>query len=159
MIKYVMITGPMGAGKSTFMRSLPKPWNNFTIPKNVPDMLLDYACSLKNLMFYEIDAPTATGKVWINWLKVADIQVVVANGKEKPDTNFIELWDYLEKNTPNTKKIIILNRTKKISEPWSTYNDNEIFCIGIGKTINEETALASKNDIRAVLDYLNSNYE
>ena len=65
----------------------------------------------------------------------------------------------LEKNTPNIKKIIILNRTKKISEQWSTYNDNEIFCIGIGKTINEETALASKNDIRAVLDYLNSSYE
>ena len=159
MRKYVMVTGPMGAGKSTFMRSLPKPWNDFTIPKNVPDMLLDYACSLKNLMFYEIDAPTATGKFWINWLKVADIQVVVANGKEKPDTNFIELWDYLEKNTPNTKKIIILNRTKKVSEQWSTYSDNEIFCIGIGKIINEETALASKNDIRAVLDYLNSNYE
>ena len=103
---YVMVTGPMGAGKSTFMRSLPKPWNDFIIPKNVPDMLLDYACSLKNLMFYEIDAPTATGKVWINWLKVADIQVVIADGKEKPDTNFIELWDYLEKNTPNIKKII-----------------------------------------------------
>ena len=70
-----------------------------------------------------------------------------------------ELWDYLESNTPNTKKIIVLNRTKKISEQWSTYNDSEIFCIGIGKIINEETALASKNDIRAVLDYINSNYE
>ena len=46
MRKYVMVTGPMGAGKSTFMRSLPKPWNDFTIPKNVPDMLLDYALSL-----------------------------------------------------------------------------------------------------------------
>ena len=30
---YVMVTGPMGAGKSTFMRSLPKPWNDFIIPK------------------------------------------------------------------------------------------------------------------------------
>ena len=156
---YVMVTGPMGAGKSTFMRSLPKPWNDFIIPKNVPDMLLDYACRLKNLMFYEIDAPRQRQMCIRDRLKVADIQVVVANGKNKPDNNFIELWDYLEKKTPNTKKIIILNRTKKISEQWSTYNDNEIFCIGIGKTINEETALASKNDIRAVLDYINSNYE
>tara|TARA_B100000242_G_scaffold4924_1_gene3015 strand:+ start:279 stop:755 length:477 start_codon:yes stop_codon:yes gene_type:complete len=156
---YVMVTGPMGAGKSTFMRSLPKPWNDFITPKNVPDMLLDHACNLKNLMLYEIDAPTATGKVWIDWLKVADIQVVVANGKNKPDNNFIELWDYLEKKTPNTKKIIILNRTKKISEQWSTYDNNEIFCIGNGEKINEETALAPKSDIRAVLDYINRNYE
>ena len=156
---YVMVTGPMGAGKSTFMRSLPKPWNDFITPKNVPNMLLDHACNLKNLMLYEIDAPTAMGKVWIDWLKVADIQVVVANGKNKPDNNFIELWDYLEKKTPNTKKIIILNRTKKISEQWSTYDNNEIFCIGNGKKINEETALASKSDIRAVLDYINRNYE
>lgn len=156
---YVMVTGPMGAGKSTFMRSLPKPWNDFITPKNVPDMLLDHACNLKNLMLYEIDAPTATGKVWIDWLKVADIQVVVANGKNKPDNNFIELWDYLEKKTPNTKKIIILNRTKKISEQWSNYDNNEIFCIGNGKKINEETALASKSDIRAVLDYIHRSYE
>ena len=41
MRKYVMVTGQMGAGKSTFMRSLPKPWSDFIIPKNVPDMLLD----------------------------------------------------------------------------------------------------------------------
>ena len=156
---YVMVTGPMGAGKSTFMRSLPKPWNDFITPKNVPDMLLDHACNLKNLMLYEIDAPTATGKVWIDWLKVADIQVVVANGKNKPDNNFIELWDYLEKKTPNTKKIIILNRTKKISEQWSTYDNNEIFCIGNGEKINEETALAPKSDIRAVLDYIHRSYE
>ena len=64
-MKYIMVTGPMGAGKSTFMRSLPKPWGNFVVPNGVPDMLLDHACQLDNLMLYEIDAPTATGKVWI----------------------------------------------------------------------------------------------
>ena len=42
-MRYVMVTGPMGAGKSTFMRSLPKPWGNFVVPENVPDMLLDHA--------------------------------------------------------------------------------------------------------------------
>ena len=67
--------------------------------------------------------------------------------------------ELFKKEYTKYKKIIILNRTKKISEQWNTYNDNEIFCIGIGKIINEETALASKNDIRAVLDYLNSSYE
>ena len=40
-MRYVMVTGPMGAGKSTFMRSLPKPWGDFVTPEDVPDMLLD----------------------------------------------------------------------------------------------------------------------
>ena len=156
---YVMVTGPMGAGKSTFMRSLPKPWENFVVPKNVPDMLLDHSCKLNNLMFYEIDAPTATGKVWIDWLKAANLQIVVVNGLNHPDEYFIELWDYLEKNTPNTKKVIILNRIEEINEKWEKYSKNTIFCVGIGKIIDEETALASKNDIMAVVDYLSSNYE
>ncbi|OIR12942.1 MAG: hypothetical protein BEU03_02235 [Marine Group III euryarchaeote CG-Epi6] len=156
---YIMVTGPMGAGKSTFMRSLPKPWGNFVVPKNVPDMLLDHSCKLNNLMFYEIDAPTATGKVWIDWLKAANIQLVVVNGLKYPDENFIELWNYLEGNTPNTKKVIILNRIKKINEKWEKYSKNTLFCVGIGKVIDEETALASKNDIMAVVDYLSSNYE
>ena len=149
----------MGAGKSTFMRSLPKPWGNFVMPESVPDMLLDHACELKKLMFYEIDAPTATGKVWIDWLKAANVQVVVGNGLEEPDKHFNELWNYLEENTPNTKRIIILNRTKTVTGKWKSYTNFEIFCVGLGETIDEETALASKNDIMAVVDYLNSNYE
>ena len=156
---YIMVTGPMGAGKSTFMRSLPKPWGNFVVPKNVPDMLLDHSCKLNNLMFYEIDAPTATGKVWIDWLKAANIQLVVVNGLKYPDENFIELWNYLESNTPNTKKVIILNRIKEINKKWKEYSKNTLFCMGIGEIIDEETALASKNDIMAVVDYLSSNYE
>ena len=156
---YIMVTGPMGAGKSTFMRSLPKPWSNFEIPENVPDMLLDHACKLNNLMFYEIDAPTATGKVWIDWLKIANLQIVVGNGLEEPDRHFIELWNYLEENTPNTKRIVILNRIEKITEKWNNYSNNKIFCVGMGETIDEETALASKNDIMAVVTYLNSIHE
>jgi len=158
-MNYIMVTGPMGAGKSTFMRSLPKPWGNFVMPEGVPDMLLDHACELKKIMFYEIDAPTATGKVWIDWIKAANMQIVVGNGLKKPDKHFIELWNYLEENTPNTKRIIILNRTEKINENWNQYTDEKIFCVGIGEIIDEETALASKNDIMAVIDYLNSNYE
>ena len=158
-MNYIMVTGPMGAGKSTFMRSLPKPRGKFVMPEGVPDMLLDHACELKKTMFYEIDAPTATGKVWIDWIKAANMQIVVGNGLKKPDNHFIELWNYLEENTPNTKRIIILNRTEKINENWNQYTDEKIFCIGIGEIIDEETALASKKDIMAVIDYLNSNYE
>ena len=158
-MNYIMVTGPMGAGKSTFMRSLPKPWGNFVNPKNVPDMLLDHACELDSLMLYEIDAPTATGKVWIDWLRAANMQIVVGNGLEKPDSHFIELWNYLEKNTPDTNRIIVLNRTKEIIPEWNKYNNNAIFCIGIGEVIDEETAQASKSDIMAVVDYITNKYE
>ena len=154
-----MVTGPMGAGKSTLMRSLPKPWGNFVVPNSVPDMLLDHACELSNLMLYEIDAPTATGNAWIDWLKAANMQIVVGNGLEKPDSHFIELWNYLERNTPDTNRIIVLNRTKKIIPEWNKYNNNTIFSIGMGEVIDEETAQASKNDIMAVVDYITSKYE
>ena len=157
-MRYVMVTGPMGAGKSTFMRSLPKPWGNFVVPDNVPDMLLDHACELNNFMFYEIDAPTATGKVWIEWLKAADVQVVVANGLEKPDNHFIELWNYLKENTPDTERIIILNRVTKIKDEWNDYAQETIRCIDVGETIDEETAMASESDILAVINHLKENY-
>ena len=157
-MRYVMVTGPMGAGKSTFMRSLPKPWGNFVVPDNVPDMLLDHACELNDFMFYEIDAPTATGKVWIEWLKAADVQVVVANGLEKPDNHFIELWNYLKENTPDTERIIILNRVTKMKDEWNDYAKETIQCIDVGETIDEETAMASESDILAVINHLNENY-
>ena len=153
-MRHIMVTGPMGAGKSTFMRSLPKSQGDFVIPENVPDMMLDYSCELKGMMFYEIDAPTATGKAWINWLKAADVQLVVGNGIEKPDENFIELWNYLVQNTPDIQRIIILNRTNKITNEWKTYATEKIMCVGIGETIDEETAIASKKDISTIMDYL-----
>ena len=157
-MNYVMVTGPMGAGKSTFMRSLPKPWGNFVVPDNVPDMLLDHACKLNDFMFYEIDAPTATGKVWINWLKVADIQIVVGNGLDEPDNYFVKLWDYLIQNTPDTDRIIVLNRVNEIGEKWAKFSKEKILCVGIGETIDEETAIASENDILAVITHLKERY-
>ena len=151
---YVLVTGPMGSGKSTFMRSLPKPWGDFVVPDNVPDMLLDHACELNNFMFYEIDAPTATGKIWINWLKVADLQIVVGNGLNEPDDHFIELWNYLMQNTPDTDRIIVLNRVNEIKGEWKNYSNEKIMCIGMGKIIDEETAIAANKDIRVIIDYL-----
>ena len=157
-MSYVMVTGPMGAGKSTFMRSLPKPWGNFVVPDNVPDMLLDHACKLNDFMFYEIDAPTATGNAWINWLKVAHVQIVVGNGLDEPDNHFIELWNYLTQNTPDTDRIIVLNRVKGIGGKWANYSDEKILCVGMGETIDEETAVASENDILAVITHLKEKY-
>ena len=156
-MNYVMVTGPMGAGKSTFMRSLPKPQGNFIVPDNVPDMWLDFSCEINGKMFYEIDAPTATGKMWIDWLKAADIQIIVGNGLKEPDEHFLELWEYLQDNTPNTKRLIVLNRTKIIEKGWEKYSNETLLCVGIGETIDEETAIASESDILAVLKYLDNN--
>ena len=155
---YVLVTGLMGAGKSTFMRSLPKPQGNFMVPNNVPDMMLDHSCELDGFMFYEIDAPTATGKTWIEWLKIADVQIIVGNGLNGPDGNFIELWSYLTHNTPDKSRMIILNRTNKIKEAWRNYSEEKILCVGIGETINEETAVASENDILAIITHLKEIY-
>ena len=156
-MNYVMVTGPMGAGKSTFMRSLPKPQGNFIVPENVPDMWLDFSCEINGKMFYEIDAPTATGKMWIDWLKAADIQIIVGNGLKEPDEHFLELWEYLQDKTPNTKRLIVLNRTKIIEKGWEKYDNETLLCVGMGETIDEETAIASESDILAVLKYLDNN--
>ena len=156
-MNYVMVTGPMGAGKSTFMRSLPKPQGNFIVPDNVPDMWLDFSCEINGKMFYEIDAPTATGKMWIDWIKAADMQIIVGNGLEEPDEHFLELWEYLQDNTPNTKRLIVLNRTKMIEKGWEKYGNEALLCVGMGETIDEETAIASESDILAVLKYLDNN--
>ena len=156
-MNYVMVTGPMGAGKSTFMRSLPKPQGNFIIPDNVPDMWLDFSCEINGKMFYEIDAPTATGKMWIDWLKAANIQIIVGNGLKEPDEHFLELWEYLQDNTPNTKRLMVLNRTKIIEKGWEKYGNETLLCVGMGETIDEETAIASESDILAVLKYLDNN--
>lgn len=156
-MNYVMVTGPMGAGKSTFMRSLPKPQGNFIVPENVPDMWLDFSCEINGKMFYEIDAPTATGKMWIDWLKAADMQIIVGNGLKEPDEHFLELWEYLQNNTPNTKRLIVLNRTKIIEKGWEKYGNETLLCVGMGETIDEETAIASESDILAVLKYLDNN--
>ena len=155
---YVLVTGLMGAGKSTFMRSLPKPQGNFVVPNNVPDMMLDYSCELDGFMFYEIDAPTATGKTWIEWLKVADVQIIVGNGLNGPDENFVELWDYLTNNTPDKKRVIILNRTDEIKSEWKNYSNEKIMCVGMGNIIDEETAIAANKDIMAIMNYLKDKY-
>ena len=87
------------------------------------------------------------------------MQIVVGNGLEKPDSHFIDLWKYLERNTPDTNRIIILNRTKEAIPEWNMYDNNTIFCIGMGEVIDEETAQASKNDIMTVVDYVTNKYE
>ena len=82
----------------------------------------------------------------------ANTQIVVVNGLKDPDENFIELWNYLIKNTPNTSRIIVLNRTKEIRKGWKNYSNEKIMCVGIGETIDEETAVAIIEQARSQME-------
>ena len=53
-----------------------------------------------------------------------------------------------------TERIIILNRVNKIGNEWNGYARETVMCVGIGKTIDEETAIASENDILTVLNHI-----
>ena len=57
-------------------------------------------------------------------------------------------------NTPDKYRMIVLNRTNRISNEWSDYSNERIMCVGLGETIDEETAIASKTDILAITNYL-----
>ncbi|MEC8875746.1 MAG: hypothetical protein VYE50_04180, partial [Candidatus Thermoplasmatota archaeon] len=72
---------------------------------------------------------------------------------------FLELWDYLAENTPDTDRMIILNRTNEISDDWNDYSNEEMMCVGLGETIDEETAMASEKDILAIMEGLKDRYE
>ena len=41
---------------------------------------------------------------------------------------------------------------------WEDYSDEKIMCVGIGETIDEETAIASNSDIETIVKYLKENY-
>jgi hypothetical protein len=54
--------------------------------------------------------------------------------------------------------MIILNRTNEISDDWNDYSNEEMMCVGFGETIDEETAMASEKDIRAITKCLKDRY-
>ena len=46
----------------------------------------------------------------------------------------------------------------KIGKEWKDYAQETVMCVGIGETIDEETAIASENDILAVLNHIKERY-
>ena len=51
-----------------------------------------------------------------------------------------------------------LHSKKKIESTTAISSDEKILCVGIGETIDEETAIASENDILAVVNYIKERY-
>ena len=64
----------------------------------------------------------------------------------------------MNNNTPDTERLIILNRVNKIGKEWNDYIKETIMCVGIGETIDEDTAIASENDILTVINHLKDRY-
>ena len=51
-----------------------------------------------------------------------------------------------------------MNRTDEIRNDWSDYSNEEMMCVGLGETIDEETAMASEKDILAIMEFLKDRY-
>ena len=151
-MSYVMVTGPMGAGKSTLMRSLPEQ-ASFAPPPGVPEMFLDYACSCRTLQLYEIDEPTALGAHWTNWLRAADVFLLIATAAAGPAAVAI-LLAHLQATCPETPCLLIVNHCNE-SPDWELPVD-AVETLAPGEILDEDRALAVPADIERILARLHS---
>ena len=146
-MSYVMVTGPMGAGKSTLMRSLPEQ-ASFAPPPGVPEMFFDYACSCRTLQLYEIDEPTALGARWANWLRAADVFLLIATAAAGPAAVAI-LLAHLQATCPETPCLLVVSRCDA-SPGWGLPVD-AVETLAPGVVLDEDRALAEPVDIERIL--------
>ncbi len=170
-MKYVMVTGPMGGGKSTLLRSLPGPRERFVPPPDVPDMMQENAFALGAVHFYEIDEPTARGAVWRPWLAAADAIVMVVDAHAPDAVEAQRLWARLAEVAPDTLRLLVLNRAPAGDDeprrdsaprqdsvprlsgvPAPLQGAEAVVPVRFGRVLNEERAEAPAGDMQAVLD-------
>ena len=145
-MSYVMVTGPMGAGKSTLMRSLPEQ-EPFAPPPGVPEMFLDHACGCRGLQLYEIDEPTALGARWADWLRAADAFLLVASAAAGPDA-VTPLLDHLRAACPETPCLLVASRCDE--PPGWELSVDAIETLAPGAVLDEDRALAEPADIERI---------
>jgi len=149
-VSYVMVTGPMGAGKSTLMRSLPEQ-EPFAPPPGVPEMFLDHACSCRTLQLYEIDEPTALGARWAGWLRAADAFLLVASAATGPEA-VVPLLAHLREICPETGCLLVVSRWPGGScEEWQQPGVSAVETLAPGAVLDEDRALAEPADIERIL--------
>ncbi len=146
-MSYVMVTGPMGAGKSTLMRSLPGQ-EPFAPPPGVPEMFLDHACGYRGLQIYEIDEPTALGVRWKAWLRATDVFLLVASAAAGPDA-VAPLLAHLQAACPETPCLLVVSRCDE-SPGWELPVD-AVETLAPGTVLDEDRALAEPVDIERIL--------
>lgn len=158
-MKYVMITGPMGGGKSTLLRSLPGSRGRFVPPPDVPDMMQETAFALGAVHFYEIDEPTARGAVWRPWLAAADVMVMVVDAHAPDSAEARRLWARLAEVAPVTPRLLVLNHAPagaggRIPDPMPAALPGAAAVVAVrsGRLLDEERAEAPAGDVRALLD-------
>ena len=143
-MSYVMVTGPMGAGKSTLMRSLPEQ-EPFAPPPGVPEMFLDHACNCRTLQLYEIDEPTALG------VRAADAFLLVASAATGPEA-VAPLLAHLREFCPETGCLLIVSRWPGGScEEWQQPGVSAVETLAPGTALDEGRALAEPADIERIL--------
>ncbi|MAH17883.1 MAG: hypothetical protein CL960_05280 [Euryarchaeota archaeon] len=154
-MSYVMVTGPMGAGKSTLMRSLPEQ-ASFAPPPGVPEMFLDHACSCRTLQLYEIDEPTALGARWADWLRAADAFLLIATAAAGPES-VAPLLAHLRGTCPETPCLLVASRWPDGSrEAWELPGVSAFEMLAPGTVLDEDRALAEPADIERILARLHS---
>lgn len=149
-MNYVMVTGPMGAGKSTLIRSLPEK-GVFAPPPDVPEMFLDNACSCRGLQFYEIDEPTALGGHWAGWLGAANAFLLVADAGASPAA--VEpLLARLGSACPGTPCLLVANRWPgSRHDAWQLPGVAAVEPLSPGAVLDEERALAQPEEVERIL--------
>ena len=152
-MNYVMVTGAMGAGKSTLIRSLPER-GVFTPPPDVPEMFLDNACSCQGQQFYEIDEPTALGGRWIDWLGAANAFLLVADADAGP-TAVEFLLARLISVSSETPCLLIVNRwSGGRRNVWQLPRVVAVELLSPGTVLDEERALTQPEEVERILTRL-----
>ncbi len=152
-MNYVMVTGAMGAGKSTLIRSLPER-GVFTPPPDMPEMFLDNACSCQGLQFYEIDEPTALGERWIDWLGAANAFLLVADADAGP-TAVEFLLARLISVSSETPCLLIVNRwSGGRRNVWQLPRVVAVELLSSGTVLDEERALTQPEEVERILTRL-----
>ena len=137
MDEFVLVTGLMGSGKSTFMQHYSSTQINPEIPPVGKNILYDNILGVsvgdnKVANFFEIDGPTVTS--WTKFIEISRIAVVLVNTLMTDRVDRIEklMKHIFHHKRPESRIVVILNNyTGSTPETWFDENHVNIDQSGI----------------------------